>query len=358
MERRIEEDGPAGPVVLKRVRATHRSTDAIEADYEERVRLYTADEVDAHARGGGVRAARRAARRLRRHAVRPRRPPAHSRGPAQAVNGVEGSVRFERLMPDRAPAAGAFPEALRAGEGAACGFLPAIPRSDEAWQAALLDAAEASAPVPDALAEALAGRQRLLGAGPRSEAAARGAGAPRHGRRRGGPAAGPAGRPASRLPQGRRGRQPGPPARRRGRGARRARVLARLRGSRPRRGESGDPPRSRGSTPAAEARPPGRWSQPDAPARSMPPRWRSSGPRWPPCSPTPIVPARRWRFWTSSRETTSRPGACARSRGSSETPASSSSSRRSSCPTPATRSRSSSSARPPSPTRCASPDGP
>jgi SAM-dependent methyltransferase len=47
MERRILEDGPAGPVVLKRVRATHRSTEAIEADYEERVRLYTADEVDA-----------------------------------------------------------------------------------------------------------------------------------------------------------------------------------------------------------------------------------------------------------------------------------------------------------------------
>ena len=47
MERRIEEDGPAGPVVLKRVVATHRTTDAIEADYEERVRLYTADEVDA-----------------------------------------------------------------------------------------------------------------------------------------------------------------------------------------------------------------------------------------------------------------------------------------------------------------------
>jgi len=47
MERRIEEDGQAGPVVLKRVQATHRTTDAIEADYEERVRLYTADEVDA-----------------------------------------------------------------------------------------------------------------------------------------------------------------------------------------------------------------------------------------------------------------------------------------------------------------------
>lgn len=47
MERRIDEDGPAGPVVLKRVVATHRTTDTIEADYEERVRLYTADEVDA-----------------------------------------------------------------------------------------------------------------------------------------------------------------------------------------------------------------------------------------------------------------------------------------------------------------------
>jgi bacillithiol biosynthesis cysteine-adding enzyme BshC len=89
------------------------------------------------------------------------------------VSGVEGSVRFERLMPDRAPAAGAFPEALRAGDGAACGFLPAIPRSEAAWRAALLDAAQASAPVPDALAEVLAERQRLLGAGPRAEAAAR-----------------------------------------------------------------------------------------------------------------------------------------------------------------------------------------
>ena len=47
MERRIEEDRAGGPVVLKRVRAIHRATDAIEADYEERVRLYTPDDVDA-----------------------------------------------------------------------------------------------------------------------------------------------------------------------------------------------------------------------------------------------------------------------------------------------------------------------
>ena len=47
MERRIEEDGPDGSVVLKRVRVTHITTDVVEADYEERVRLYAADEVDA-----------------------------------------------------------------------------------------------------------------------------------------------------------------------------------------------------------------------------------------------------------------------------------------------------------------------
>lgn len=48
MERRIEEDGVGGgPAVLKHVQATHRSTGAVEADYEERVRLYTADDVDA-----------------------------------------------------------------------------------------------------------------------------------------------------------------------------------------------------------------------------------------------------------------------------------------------------------------------
>lgn len=47
MERRIEENGPDGPVVLKRVQATHRATDVVEADYEERVRLYTAEEIDA-----------------------------------------------------------------------------------------------------------------------------------------------------------------------------------------------------------------------------------------------------------------------------------------------------------------------
>lgn len=54
MERRIEEDGPSGAVVLKRVRATHCTTDQVEADYEERVRLYTADEVDDLLREAGL----------------------------------------------------------------------------------------------------------------------------------------------------------------------------------------------------------------------------------------------------------------------------------------------------------------
>jgi len=47
MERRIEDDGAAGPTVLKHVRASHRATDVVQAEFEERVRLYSADEVDA-----------------------------------------------------------------------------------------------------------------------------------------------------------------------------------------------------------------------------------------------------------------------------------------------------------------------
>lgn len=86
---------------------------------------------------------------------------------------AEAHVRFERLMPDRAPPVGAFPAALRSGTGAACGFLPAIPRTDAAWREALAAAVEAATPLPVPLAETLAGRQRALGAGPKAEAAAR-----------------------------------------------------------------------------------------------------------------------------------------------------------------------------------------
>jgi len=75
-------------------------------------------------------------------------------------------------MPDRAPPAGAFPEALRSGTGAACGFLPAIPQDDGAWRRAVDDAVAATAPVPLDLAETLAARQRALGAGARAEEAA------------------------------------------------------------------------------------------------------------------------------------------------------------------------------------------
>ena len=94
------------------------------------------------------------------------------------MSAVEAHVRFERLMPDRAPSAGAFPEALRSGSGAACGFLPFVPRTDAAWRAALDAAVEAAAPLPPDLAETLAERQRALGAGPRAEAAARDLGRP------------------------------------------------------------------------------------------------------------------------------------------------------------------------------------
>ncbi len=46
IERRIA-DGPHGPCVFKRVEATDARSGSLEARFEERVRLYTADEVDA-----------------------------------------------------------------------------------------------------------------------------------------------------------------------------------------------------------------------------------------------------------------------------------------------------------------------
>ncbi|MFV1958603.1 MAG: class I SAM-dependent methyltransferase [Planctomycetota bacterium] len=46
LERHIEEDGPLGPRVIKQVRATHRESGLELASYEERVRLYTPEEVD------------------------------------------------------------------------------------------------------------------------------------------------------------------------------------------------------------------------------------------------------------------------------------------------------------------------
>lgn len=76
-------------------------------------------------------------------------------------------------MPDRAPPVGAFPESLRSGTGAACGFLPALPRTDAAWKTALQEAAAAATPASAELAKILAERQRVLGTGARAEAAAR-----------------------------------------------------------------------------------------------------------------------------------------------------------------------------------------
>jgi SAM-dependent methyltransferase len=45
-ERRIDESGPGGPAVHKRVRVFHPGTGKEEATFEERVRLYSADEID------------------------------------------------------------------------------------------------------------------------------------------------------------------------------------------------------------------------------------------------------------------------------------------------------------------------
>ena len=44
--RRIEEDGPGGPAVFKHVEARDRGTERLVTSFEERVRLYTGDEVD------------------------------------------------------------------------------------------------------------------------------------------------------------------------------------------------------------------------------------------------------------------------------------------------------------------------
>jgi SAM-dependent methyltransferase len=46
-ERRIDEAAPGGPAVRKRVIVYHPTTGHAEAEFEERVRLYTADEIDA-----------------------------------------------------------------------------------------------------------------------------------------------------------------------------------------------------------------------------------------------------------------------------------------------------------------------
>ncbi len=53
--RRIEEDAPGGPSIFKRVEAIDTVAGALEADYEERVRLYTCDEIDTMLAGAGLR---------------------------------------------------------------------------------------------------------------------------------------------------------------------------------------------------------------------------------------------------------------------------------------------------------------
>jgi len=52
--RRIDEDAPGGPSIFKRVEAYDTVAGALEADYEERVRLYTCDEIDALLAGVGL----------------------------------------------------------------------------------------------------------------------------------------------------------------------------------------------------------------------------------------------------------------------------------------------------------------
>lgn len=47
MNRRIEESSPSGPCVLKHVCAVDARTGALSSEYEESVRLYTAEELDA-----------------------------------------------------------------------------------------------------------------------------------------------------------------------------------------------------------------------------------------------------------------------------------------------------------------------
>lgn len=53
MERRIDEHAPGGPSVRKHVRAVRQQTGLVEADFEECVRMYTADEIDDLLRGSG-----------------------------------------------------------------------------------------------------------------------------------------------------------------------------------------------------------------------------------------------------------------------------------------------------------------
>ncbi|MHC5009536.1 MAG: bacillithiol biosynthesis cysteine-adding enzyme BshC [Planctomycetota bacterium] len=74
-------------------------------------------------------------------------------------------VEVERLLPDGAPSTGAFAAALRAGEGEALRFLPALPTGEAAWREALDRFAAVAPRAPAGLVDALAARQAVLGAG-------------------------------------------------------------------------------------------------------------------------------------------------------------------------------------------------
>lgn len=54
-ERRIDEDSPGGPAVRKRVRILNDRTGRVEASFEERVRLYDAEEIDRLLEASGLR---------------------------------------------------------------------------------------------------------------------------------------------------------------------------------------------------------------------------------------------------------------------------------------------------------------
>ncbi|MDA1195396.1 MAG: bacillithiol biosynthesis cysteine-adding enzyme BshC [Planctomycetota bacterium] len=89
------------------------------------------------------------------------------------MSGAAPAVRVELLGPDDGPPMGAFAHALRTGQGTPLRFLETPPTDAAAWTARI-ERASASAPrVPTELAEALAIRQRILGAGARAEAGAR-----------------------------------------------------------------------------------------------------------------------------------------------------------------------------------------
>ncbi|MFV1958604.1 MAG: bacillithiol biosynthesis BshC, partial [Planctomycetota bacterium] len=90
-------------------------------------------------------------------------------------------VRAERLEPGRGPAEGPFARALRGEAGPARGFLPSLPSSEDAWKAALDEAASRLVGEDarrSAIAKRLAERQAALGAGERAVAGARALGRP------------------------------------------------------------------------------------------------------------------------------------------------------------------------------------